>query len=252
MAMIIIKGSLHENFGDQPTNKFLGQALSKQAIQLVDWNYTDAAYMMCGSLLQFANAKNIVWGTGFMYENDAIKAPPKQIRAVRGKLSRNKLVKMNIDCPEVYGDPALLYPKFYAPTVSKQYRLGIIPHYIDKDNANIKRFKHEDTIIIDIMAGYESVIKQILSCEKIVSSALHGIIAADAYHVPSMWIQFSDKVLGNGFKFKDYFSSVNRQITAPFVVTEKTTIQDFLALFSSYEIKIDLNQLYEVCPLKNL
>lgn len=249
--MIIIKCSLHENFGDKPSNLFLGESITKTNVKLVNCESEEPSYMICGSLLQHAISNNIIWGSGFISENNIVKDIPEKIYAVRGKLTRNKLLKIGIDCPEVYGDPALLYPKFYYPKIEKKYKLGIVPHYIDKNNSNIPHFVDTEILIIDIMSGYENVIQQILSCERIVSSALHGIIISDAYKIPAMWIKFSNKVIGNGFKFRDYFSSVNRKEKQPFVVTEETTLKDFFNLFYPYEIKIDLDKLYQECPFKN-
>jgi len=248
--MITIKCSLHSNLGDRPTNEFLGTAISKEPVNLVTWTSIEPSYMMCGSLLQFARENNIIWGSGFMYRNDNVKAKPKQIYAVRGKLSRNRLLELGISCPEVYGDPALFYPRFYNPSVKKQYKLGIIAHYIDQNNENLRHFTHPDVLGIDILAGYEQVITQMLSCERIASSALHGLIVADAYHIPSLWIKFSDKVLGNGFKFLDYFSAVNRKETAPITITNSTTIQKLLTHFTDSKIEIDLQRLYQSCPFR--
>ena len=41
-------------------------------------------------------------------------------------------------------------------------------------------------------------IKQIADCE-IISSALHGLIAADSLNIPNKWIKLSNKLVGNNF-----------------------------------------------------
>ena len=51
---------------------------------------------------------------------------PQKVLAVRGPLSRNYLLENGVDCPDVYGDPALLFPKYYKPHIYKKYKLGII------------------------------------------------------------------------------------------------------------------------------
>ena len=62
------------------------------------------------------------------------------------------------------------------------------------------------------MKPYKEVIDEILKCNKIVSSSLHGIVLAEAYGIPAKWEKYSDDVLGNGFKFRDYLSGTGRTL----------------------------------------
>lgn len=62
------------------------------------------------------------------------------------------------------------------------------------------------------------------------------------------WINFSDKVIGNGFKFRDYFGSIGRNITHPLSIYENTSLQELYGSFVEYNINIDLDQLLSVCP----
>ena len=50
------------------------------------------------------------------------------------------------------------------------------------------------------------ILYQNLSCEAIISSALHGLIAADSFFFPNRWIKLSDNLMGGDFKFNDYYS----------------------------------------------
>lgn len=62
--------------------------------------------------------------------------------------------------------------------------------------------------IIDLTTNdVEGIITEICSCKKILSTSLHGIIVAQAYNIPALWIKKND-IGTDGFKFYDYFSSV--------------------------------------------
>ena len=44
-------------------------------------------------------------------------------------------------------------------------------------------------------------------CEYIISSAMHGLIAADALGIPNIQLVASDRLIGGMYKFNDYYSS---------------------------------------------
>jgi pyruvyltransferase len=208
-------------------------------------------YICIGSILPPCSPNSEIWGSGFMsppWESTPIIAP-KRIHAVRGPLTRDIFLKRGISCPKVYGDPALLCPMFYFPEVRKVYKLGIIPHYVDQGNHWIKwKEKEKNVLVIDILSGVEKVIDEILSCEMIISSSLHGIIAADAYGVPSLWVEFSDKVGGEGFKFRDYFMSVGRKDRVPIKIDGHSMLRKLYPKFYEYHLDIDLKLLLDSCP----
>ena len=207
-------------------------------------------YSVIGSILGSHVDKNlVVWGSGFISSSSQFKVKPLKICAVRGPLTRDSIIKQGINCPEIYGDPALLYPLFYKPSVDKKYELGIIPHYVDQNHPLLSVFKNNpEVLIIDITAEINEVVDNICMCKLIASSSLHGIIAADAYNIPSAWIEISGKVIGDGFKFFDYFQSVGRINENPLVITENITLQDIYNRFRIYKINIDLIKLIDACP----
>jgi len=165
-------------------------------------------------------------------------------------MTRRLLLEQEIDCPEVYGDPALLFPRFYNPEIKKKYKIGVIPHYVDADSNWIKSLNNDEVKIIDICSDTHSFIDSIKECELIVSSSLHGIIAADAYGIPNMWIKISEKVGGSGFKFRDYFASVKRKDSC-FIIEDDTNINSVIDSIEDYKIDIDLEALYNSCPFIN-
>ena len=157
-----------------------------------------------GSILDHANYKTIVWGSGF--REFTSKYRHSKILAVRGKLSLDilpsKMDKKNI----ALGDPALLLPLIYHSQSKKKVKVGIVPHFVDYafffDNYADKYN------IIDVRTNdVEGVIDQINESEYILSSSLHGIIIAHAYGIPALWIK-KGFIKSSEFKFYDYFSTV--------------------------------------------
>ena len=65
--------------------------------------------------------------------------------------------------------------------------------------------------VIDVRSGIENVMREASKCERIISSSLHGIILSDALGIENKW-EISEKVLGAGFKFRDYASALGEEI----------------------------------------
>jgi hypothetical protein len=161
-----------------------------------------------GSILSKATGKSTVWGSGIINSSEV---PSREARylAVRGPLSYERIIQVGGKCPEVFGDPALLLPLVHAPDISKKYKLGIIPHYVDYDTVR-QWYSDTDIPVINILnADPLSVVDQILECENIISSSLHGLIISNAYGIPAKWVKFSNKLVGDDVKFLDYHASVN-------------------------------------------
>ncbi len=158
-----------------------------------------------GSLLGQTNRNCYIWGTGFMNETDIFHGG--KISAVRGPLSNCKIIKSGFCGTEVYGDPALLLPLVYPCSIHKHNDLGLIPHMFETDYF-IEKYSTLYKIIDLRSHDIEKITDDITSCRFILSSSLHGIIVSHAYGIPALWIKKS-YVNTDGFKFKDYFSSVN-------------------------------------------
>lgn len=170
-----------------------------------------------GSIMTKVKFGDILFGTGVMREKDIIQhARNADFLAVRGKLTRERIIASGGRCPEIYGDPGLLLPLMYAPYIEKTHSLGIIPHYVDKDLDEVKKLKEStDSKIIDVALPWKQFVDQVLSCRNIISSSLHGLVIAEAYGIPAEWRVFSNKVIGNGFKFRDYLTGTGRSPQDP-------------------------------------
>ncbi len=184
---------------------------------------------MVGSTLGDVDEHSVVCGAGAVSADQRAKGVPQKIVSVRGPLTRDILLSQGFDCPAVYGDPAMLLPLLYTPAHSaKKYKIGLIPHYVDKDNTIVQRLaENPDVHCIDILLprtrGFRTSIERywrqwiddLCSCECVVSSSLHGLIIAEAYGIPTLWAKFSDDINGNDFKYYDYYKSIN---TPPIII----------------------------------
>lgn len=150
----------------------------------------------------------------FTYEKSAKSIyNVKNVFAVRGPKTREVLQKAGINCPAIYGDPGIFSPLIYKDIVkSSIYQYGIILHFNDLNKLNNLKsiFANKSVLFIRLDQNVKDVLKQICQCKIIISSALHGIIAAEAYNIPAVWLEISDRVEGNGFKFYDYFLGSGR------------------------------------------
>ena len=146
-----------------------------------------------------------IFGSGVRTESDKNLITKKlNVISVRGPKSGISYIKRNLACPELYGDPGLLYLDIIIQLLifSLKGKIGIVPHITDKTNYN--KNNSDKFHIIDPCQHWMEVIDQICSCESIVSSSLHGLICADSYNIPNVWMEY--KLLDEGnFKFIDLF-----------------------------------------------
>ena len=236
----------HNNFGDDLNAILLSELSGKKVLaynSFYHFRHPVDNIMAIGSVLGWMeNSKTTVWGSGILDPNMGKQCKHYSIGkvcAVRGKLTRKCLLQAGIDCPEVYGDPALLMPLIYRPSSSSvKGRVGIIPHYVDTDSSHVRRLLTElgsDGVLIKVR-GYNSwqeVIDLISSCEFIISSSLHGLILADAYSIPNQWVKFSNLITGGSFKFDDYYSAVGKE-SRPIIIDDDTHIDTILRSQSTY------------------
>ena len=206
-----------KNVGDAANGFLFEKLFNKEMI-----NYTETlnlgfppVYSFIGSVLDNSAVKNLtVLGSGFKRENSPLPVLPKEVVACRGPLTRKKLLESGMsEVPEVYGDPAILLPKYINPDSTKKYRMGIIPHYSDKKNDQVQILASSGEVkIIDVFSDIDVFISDIKACDFTVSSSLHGIIISHAFGIPSGWLKLSDNLAGGGFKFMDYSLSVGYEI----------------------------------------
>jgi len=204
----------NKNFGDWIGPYLIEQITGRPVVR------TDSApgvLITAGSILNWATPGAIVWGAGLASRKDVVD-PRADIRAVRGPLSRSIAMATVSKCPTVYGDPALLLPRFIPKPDGVLYDIGIVPHFTDYPVVS-QFFSNKHRVkVIDVLRPVPEVVTEIASSAVVWSSSLHGLIVADAYGIQNRWVTFSNSVLGDGTKFRDHFMATGRQVVEPFNV----------------------------------
>ena len=197
-----------------------------------------------GSILKFSRSNYIVWGSGFMNYNEDCRGG--RILAVRGKLSNDRLKVLNyIKDDVVLGDPALLLPLIINAQNCKKWKVGLIPHFHETD----VWYKFTNYKIIDLRTtNVHKVVEEITQCEYILSSSLHGLIVAQAYGIPALWVEDGGNKDTDGFKFKDYLTSVGIEPYSPFNINDAIGIgeQNIIELFDANRERARMNKSLEL------
>ena len=270
--------SSQQNFDDQLNvdllERLTGRTVSFAREQL-------ATHICIGSLLELLlERKSLpqqvdnpisVWGTGFIAregEHPVIKDEatggfirPVQIHAVRGAFTLNRLRNMGVDVSKaVLGDPGLL-AKLLIPqkNVGKKWRLGLVPHYVDSEEPIFQKLcaRFPLSKIIHVNQKPVDFLTHLQQCDVVISSAMHGLIAADSLGIPNIRAKVSDRIAGDDYKFLDYYSAFN--LPAPMLTLEelRTLSENDLAdIHTNYAITsgaVDtlITNLLSSCPFMN-
>ena len=270
--------SSQQNFGDQ-LNVDLLERLTGRTVSFAREQI--ATHICIGSLLELLlerkslpqQVKNpiSVWGTGFIAregEHPAIKDEatggfirPVQIHAVRGAFTLNRLRNMGVDVSKaVLGDPGLLAKLLVSQkNVEKKWRLGLVPHYVDSKEPIFqklcKRFPLSKIIRVDQKPV--DFLTHLQQCDVVISSAMHGLIAADSLGIPNIRAKVSDRITGGDYKFLDYYSAFN--LPAPMLTLEELRAlseNDLADVHTNYAITsgaVDtlITNLLSSCPFMN-
>lgn len=243
-----------DNFGDA-VSPMVVKALSKRQ-PLCSSVYPKSMNRECfsavGSVLSFHAPPLTIWGSGFIRDDAATYVKPRKVCAVRGPLTRAILEKQGLECPEVFGDPAaLVFDTFRSLQRRAKYKIGFIPHYHDVTNSDVQKFAQDDRVLmIDVFWPVERIAQAFADCEVVLSSSLHGLILADCMEVPNRWVGVSEFVLKGGFKFHDYFASVNREEGLPLPVANMSVERAINEAHCRF-VPFSREMLLEACPFRS-
>lgn len=229
------------NFGDTIGPWLIQKISSKRAVNVRQVEVDAPTLYSVGSIVQLLEKPgSLIWGSGLIRPIDtALKmqlsnAAPKAILAVRGKLTRSELrSQLDWNVPPVFGDPAILLPRFFRPSASEASagKIAVVPHWNHKHL--FKQAPGDEQIkIVNVEQGMEAVVSDIANASHCVSTSLHGVIVAQAYGVPWVWLRIGDiPLLGDRFKFEDFFSMFDRDAVSELDIAEADVDQlDFYLL----------------------
>lgn len=197
------------NFGDVLTPWMITEITGKRPVW-VEWTHQLPYHVWSGSVLNWANGYGKVWGAGLGSMKDPVN-PESDLVAVRGPLSA-MIAKQcgNKSKPAAMGDVGLCLRKLIKPSQEKDDKIALVPHYVDYFRVREVYGDKKEFRIVDLLSPVEKVVEEITRSECVVSSALHGLVVADAYNMHAAWAKFSTNICGDGTKYVDHMAAVGR------------------------------------------
>ena len=195
-----------------------------------------------------------VWGTGFDLKRGPTGALGEYqvpdntqlvVHAVRGKQTAAGLRKLGVEVPDIFGDPVWFLPRVFPfADLKKKYELGVIVHISELEEAtaravvrkNLQRYNipaelAENIKIINTYTGADipgmrDKIEEIVSCRRILSTSLHGLVIAETYNIPCAW--FSTNHGASGFLPIDGSRSIDHRMIDFYGGAERDAVLSYL------------------------
>lgn len=228
------------NFGDALAPVVVAGALSlhRRPVSAVP----SQRLLSVGSILHLAIPGDVVWGTGKngrvpdeMHDTSSL-----DVRAVRGPLTRRWLEEHQVYCPEVFGDPALLLPRFREDLVElskrKVHDITFVSHMDDPF-----RFRRPGIHTVSALTDVEKVMRALVMSRLVIATSLHAVVVAEAFGVPARSIVNRSEP---EFKFADYYMATGRSD-----YHRAATVSEAIDLGGERPAEIDLDPLVAAFPL---
>lgn len=238
--------------------KNLGDAINPYVIKAVSgeeplYQRSGKHLLGIGSIFFYANKNSYIWGSGVIRPSQEIRPlVSSQIKAVRGELTRNFLIGKGYSLENLpLGDPGYLVKEIYPfSKVEKKYKVCVIPHHASYKSKDFDKFKNrEDVCFFNIMTNDVNELDKIAASEVVVSQSLHGLIFAEAFGIPSVWV--SNRIdSGWGFKFLDWYSTTNEPWEKPIPLS--ASFNEIISEARLSHSKIDLEELKKSFPKNEL
>jgi hypothetical protein len=281
----------HTNFGDA-LSPFTVAMLAGRRVRKVGSRVEMTRMAAIGTIGQnLVHGRIHVWGTGFDTKRNpadpsiARYTKPQGtdlvVHAVRGRRSADVLRGEGVRAPDVFGDPGWFMPRFFPlKNRPKTHELGVVLHITELTEQSpagvalgeYKRYQvpptlKRDVAIINTFAersieGLRRKVAQIVSCKRIVSTSLHGLVIAEAYGIPCAWFGFQrggaramkldDENLDH--RVADFYSGVGRDTVAAFLAprTQPVKWDDVIAGVDRlwFPLDYDGRALFQAFPMK--
>lgn len=214
--------------GDE-LNPLIVQEVSERPVKRA--SLQECSLISIGSILEVAASAQReqpiwVWGSGFIRSGSKLmtRVKTKNLRfaAVRGPLSAKRLPRRQR--PRALGDPAVLSDRLQRQRPQKRWELGVVPHYVDSNHPLVEKLQdsqnsQEGVTLISPLSDPEEFVESIASCRALISSSLHGLVVADSVGTPNIWAEFSEQIIGKGYKYRDYLANFKISNPRPYQLT---------------------------------
>ena len=207
-----------ENVGDYVSRVIVSSVLTLNDKELAEKTNTRFKLLSTGSILHFANTGDCIWGSGRNgnISDNLHKFKTIDVRAVRGPLTRDFLQKKGLTVPEIYGDPAILLPIFFGKNIisndkENRKKFVIVPHMSEPHiNTVADHYKKYVDHLVSPRTRPIAFVRKILNADFVISASLHGIILAESYGIPAIYLNRNNAE--SIFKYNDYYYGTDRSI----------------------------------------
>lgn len=205
--------------------------------------HSESKLLSVGSILHFATHDDIVFGSGLLSPDYRPDLRRVRILALRGPLSA-EVMAPGYSGP--FGDPGLLVAGLLGITAAPvEGRIGVVRHHLERSKP-LPDGLSPNFVDIDVHASPAAFLRQVSFCETVISTSLHGLVAADSLGIPRTWMESEFSARIGRFKFKDYFYGIGAEV--PKLGSKFTPLPDLVdqAVLPSVDLALTIARLSEI------
>ncbi|WP_084038559.1 polysaccharide pyruvyl transferase family protein [Demequina sp. NBRC 110053] len=197
------------NFGDWLSPMIVGHVSGRPiALQQPTAKKARAHLVGLGSIGRFVERTSTVVGTGVSSLDVELAARATWV-SVRGPLTAQALRSSGGPDVERFGDPGVLVRRVVSlERAQTNGRTAVVRHHA---HVRAPLALAEDMDELSVLAGHphriEELLAQLMGYDRVVTSAMHVMIACHSYGIPCALVTFEgfeDAVHGSGVKYEDY------------------------------------------------